>query len=149
MQLTEDRAVRSLWIYRKTVAKVTISEELAAFREEFPGCVAVAFADLSTGMVLASSTEHKTAQEKMDQLCDTGCTSLLGKDSARVGNLFGAPECRGPSIAWHADSDGLRCFIKAAAPCDEAICLVLSPNVAPAGICDGAARLLHRIAPEG
>ena len=35
---------------------------------DFPACRAVAYCDLSTGMVLCSSNQHKLPQEQLDQL---------------------------------------------------------------------------------
>lgn len=105
---------------------MTISEELANLRTGQPGCDAVVFADLSTGMVLAASTAERTTQEKLDALCNEARAYLTGSRVVTLSSKNDPESDLAPDAAWLADADGLRCFLLAPAPAKEAMCLVLS-----------------------
>ncbi|WP_227268606.1 hypothetical protein [Roseobacter weihaiensis] len=107
---------------------MTIGEELAALRHRYPGCFVVAFADLSTGMVLAVSTLEKTAQEKLDALGRTAQSCLLGQGASAVAQVLGAGARNSPTMALQAGAHDIRCFLRAPAPAVEALCLVLTPE---------------------
>lgn len=127
---------------------MTIGEELTGFLERFPACLAVAYADLSTGMVLASRTVEKMAQEKLDALCEIGRDCLLGANASRVLDAFSDPQSRRVHVALHSDTTGFRCFVKVPDPESEAICLLVGGSTLPDGICNGAEHLLRRISVE-
>lgn len=123
-----------------------MSEELAALRDRVPGCSVVAFADLSTGMVLASSTAEKTTQERLDALCAAGRDMLKGDAARHMAEGF----CEAaPRVAIHACAGNLNCFIQAPRPAEEALCCVVSPQTPLSELLDAAALLLQRTVSEG
>lgn len=128
---------------------MTISDELAEFRAGFPGCRAVAFADLSTGMVLASSTSEKTTQEWLDALCERAQACLTGAETLDFAAAFGNDKTTQPTLAWQAGPDGLHCYVKLPHPAAEAMCCVMSMDVPLDKLSTDAAYLLTRLASEG
>ena len=103
---------------------MTIHSRLDDLRTRYSGCTVAAFADLSTGMVLASSTMRPTGQETLDALCRVALRlfapgmpdGLKGADASDAG---GAP--------WYAITGfrgSLACFVKSPVLAEEAICLV-------------------------
>ena len=128
---------------------VTISEELAAFRAGHPGCLVVAFADFSTGMVLASDTAERTTHEKLDALCDAGAACLDDARTLHFADAFAGLACRRPQQVWLVDAHGLKGFFRLEAPASEALCLAVD-RAADVGVLGAQAlRLLQRIAAEG
>lgn len=127
---------------------VTIGKELAELRAGYPGCNAVVFADLSTGMVLASDTQEKTTQERLDALCEAAHACLMGRDSVNFCAPFFSQTRSAPCICWQSDASGVRCFVKLPEPAGEALCLVASPDENLEHLSKDAVSLLSRIAAE-
>lgn len=127
---------------------VTISEELLAFRQRVAGCYVVAFADLSTGMVLASSTSEKVTQEKLDQLCAAGFDALVGPKAACVAQQVGASASAGPHMAVVATDLGVECFVRSCHPAQEALCFRVSERVHLDALFNEAFVLLERLVGE-
>lgn len=125
-----------------------ISDELATLRSGFPACAAVVFADLSTGMVLASDTVERTTQEKLDELCVEARDCLLGC-GGKTTDVDGADMLPNPpDIAWIADEDGIRCFFLAPPPAAEALCIVMTKCCALENVTQRAREFLARVAGE-
>ena len=137
-----------MWRNRTTVDGVTIGKELADLRAGYPGCHSVIFADLSTGMVLASSTAEKTTQEKLDALCKAARQSLMGAETCALFALVSENNAVNPTVAWHADCHGANCYIKLPAPAGEAICIETDADMPLDRLCEDALNLLSRIAGE-
>ncbi|MEM1352085.1 MAG: hypothetical protein AAGF27_07055 [Pseudomonadota bacterium] len=127
---------------------VTIGEELTGLRGSLPGCEVVAFADLSTGMVLASSTSSRHAQEKLDALCDAGRDALSGPLAQDVSRAFGIDDAVVFQMAFLGDERGIMCFVRARRPAEEALCFVLSPDAPLEGLQCLAVAMLSRLASE-
>ena len=130
------------------MVNVTMSEELAALRIRIPGCSVVAFADLSTGLVLASSTSHKTTQERLDALCAAARASLLGPSAHKIAEDFAGNAQNTPRVAIHADAHGITCFVRPSVPAQEALCCVLSPESPLDRVVEDAQAFLLRIVAE-
>jgi hypothetical protein len=128
---------------------VTIVEELSAFRAGFPGCRVVAFADLSTGMVLAADAAEKTTQEKLDALCEAGNTCLTGTRARVVSRAFAKGTRCFPLQAWQVDQNTVRCFVRMPDPAVEALCFVADATIALDALCREARPLLQRLVTEG
>ena len=128
---------------------MTIHEELADFRSGHPGCHAVVFADLSTGMVLAHSTENKTTQEKLDALCDTARKCLNAPFGEALAGAMDADPQGKPQLAWHRDAEGLYCLIRAVHPAAEALCCLVKKDVSIERLSYDARAVLDRIVTEG
>lgn len=127
---------------------VTIREELDVLRNRFAGCEIVAFADLSTGMVLASSTENKLAQEKLDALCADGSVALSGTAAKAVTNGSGRTEPAVVNLAMCSKGTRISCFVRAPEPAEEALCFVFRPDSALDDVPRSAKEVLARIASE-
>lgn len=119
-----------------------------AFRDRFPDCVVVAFADLSTGMVLAASTEEKTTQEKLDALCEEAFGHLVGSASMAVATEFGSGDAPWPRSLIIASERCLSCLLHAHPPAQEALCLILRDHEALEHVLKDAGALLDRIAAD-
>lgn len=65
---------------------------LRDLRQTATGCRAVAFADLSTNMVLASETEISVVQEYWDALASKAKDLLTGPTAEAVSGLIGATQ---------------------------------------------------------
>ena len=127
---------------------MTIGDELMAFRDRFPDCVVVAFADLSTGMVLAASTEEKTTQEKLDALCEGAFGHLVGRASMAVATELGAGEAPWPRSLVTATETSLACLLHAHPPAQEALCLILRDYETLDRVLQDAGEMLDRIAAD-
>lgn len=113
-----------------------------------PGCSVVAFADLSTGLVLASSTSHRTTQERLDALCAAARAALLGPSAHRIAEDFAGNAQNAPRVAVHADAHGITCFVRPSVPAQEALCCVLSPETPLDRVVQDAQAFLLRIVAE-
>lgn len=131
------------------MTNVTMSEELATLRDRVPGCSIVAFADLSTGMVLASSTAEKTTQERLDALCANGREALLGAVAQSLAAEFGAGSDSRLHVAIRAGGGSLACFVLAPQPAQEALCCVVSTYAPLDTLIAAATALLERTTTEG
>lgn len=128
---------------------VTIREELLAFRQRVDGCHVVAFADLSTGMVLASSTSEKVTQEKLDALCAAGFDALVGPKAICIVQHVGTSANTGPKVAAVATDAGIECFVRTCHPAQEALCFRVSEQVDIAALIKEASLLLEHLAGDG
>ncbi|MBV1867955.1 MAG: hypothetical protein KUG69_08635 [Marinosulfonomonas sp.] len=64
-------------------------DQMDELRQGFPGCRAVALADMSSGIVLCVSSANKHPQEQLDALCATANEFFNG---APAGKMFGVLE---------------------------------------------------------
>jgi hypothetical protein len=130
------------------VEHVKISEELYAFRERIPGCSVVLFADLSTGMVLASNSAEKIPQEKLDALCLDACDALKSVEAAAVAEVaFG---CQGaePDVAFRTDGRLVKCFVRLPGQVEEALCFIVSGPAVSENSVEEASVAIRRILSE-
>lgn len=126
------------------VVRVSIKEDFADFLRQFPACSVVAFADLSTGMILAADTRERLAQEKLDSLCNSALQALTGRVStaiAKAGAQKGEQAVNKCAVGY---KDRLECYIRAPASADEALCLVLATDCDLASVILAGERLLQR-----
>lgn len=127
---------------------VKISEELSAFRERVPGCSVVLFADLSTGMVLASNSAEKMTQEKLDALCMDACETLSNVQAVAVAEAAFDREMPEPDVAFRADGRLIQCFVRLPGEVEEALCIALAEAAVPEELVDEASGTLRRILSE-
>jgi hypothetical protein len=130
------------------VKPVTISEELLAFRQRVPGCHVIAFADLSTGMVLASCTSEQVTQEKLDALCNSGFDTLFGVNNTGLLQQSQGGSGEAPKAAVVATEAEIQCFVCALHPAQEALCFVISEHLLLDELFEEARSLLHRLVGE-
>lgn len=124
---------------------MSIAARLDGLRHEVPGCEALAFADLSTGLVLCSSSGQKRPQEWFDHLCQTAM-DLLDGDFARQASVMlcvdRASEMRQAIQIVHRE---LRLFLRSEVAPNEALCCVCETDVAVDDLAARARALLRDI----
>lgn len=128
---------------------VTIGEELAELRNRLAGCEVVAFADLSTGMVLASDTAGKLTQERLDALCSEGRDALTGSFAQIIRRASGDAAQMPLKIAMCGGGGRVSCFVGAPDPAQEALCFLFGGDATSLEAIPSAAQdVLVRIAAE-
>ena len=106
-----------------------VSEQLDLLGVQFPDCNIVAFADLSTGMVLSARVVGKVSQERLDELCLSAIDLLDGQMADSVARAI-----------WPKSSDRIQCairfqtaqvelFLRSAQMPEDALCLVCATKV--------------------
>lgn len=92
-----------------------VQTALNALCDQFDGCDTVAFADLSTRMVLVTNSQTPESQDTLNALCQEADQLLQGGNQALVGT-----------------STQLRLFVRATAEPSDALCCVcdISTDVA-------------------
>ena len=86
------------------------------------GCQAIAFADLSTRMILVTDTQSKLPREALDALC-VQAGSVLG---AHGKIALGAQPSR---MALLAEKTSVQLFLRASDEPDDVLCCVCAPDV--------------------
>ncbi|MEE4187614.1 MAG: hypothetical protein V2I76_04100 [Roseobacter sp.] len=69
---------------------MTIQAYLDGLRAETPGCRLTAFGDLSTKLVLRTSTDRPCAREVLDALCDSAVQCFSATETETPSDLTGA-----------------------------------------------------------
>ena len=101
---------------------------LDSVRHDFPECRAIAFGDLSTGLVLCVSAARKTPQERLDRLCRTAGELLDGATAGHAAAL--APDGAGAVTQAVALSGGtLEIFLRSPLVATDTLCCICSANV--------------------
>lgn len=98
------------------------TEDLDALRSQFPKCETLAFADLSTDMVLLTNSDTPRAREALNALCAAAAQSL-----GRPGTPnFGDSES---DTALIATRDELTIFLRAPNEPGDVLCCVCAPDL--------------------
>lgn len=84
----------------------------------------MAFADLSSRMILASSGGDDTTQERLDRLCNQARASFDDPMFALSVQAFGEPHG-----AVVLDPSGLRVFIRSETEAADALCCICDPGI--------------------
>ncbi|WP_300035022.1 hypothetical protein [uncultured Roseobacter sp.] len=121
---------------------MTMSARLNDLRARFPGCAIAVFADLSTGMVLVSSTTERVGQETFDALCRDG-GRCFAPDMPDVFNARG----HGQTVAgaWYAVSrfhDKTACHVRSPVLGEEALCFLCEEGCDIDGLVNAARTVL-------
>ena len=124
---------------------MTIADHLEGLRADMPSCAIVAYADLSTGLVLAASTAEKTSQERLDQLCACASDTLHGSLYETVANTVMNRRKDKVDYAMNLTASVIEVYVGAQNDCDEALCLVCAPDVDIDDLVDRAKAVLSRI----
>lgn len=98
-----------------------VVDALDALQGSFAGCETLAFADLSTQMILVTNTDASARRETLDMLCSEATLSLGTKGKIAIGS--------DPSItAIVAAHDQLRVFLRASQEPTDVLCCVCQPG---------------------
>ncbi len=117
-----------------------VVEQLASVTAAYPQVRAVAFADLSSSMVLASQGRANVTQEHLDRLCREARTSFDDQLFGLSVQAFGEPHS-----AIVLGPDSLRVFLRSEDDPADAICSVCDHDIDLAGFLAKLRETLHQI----
>jgi hypothetical protein len=103
---------------------LAISDSLGAVIKAFPQTRVVAFADLSSRMILASQGRDDVTQEFLDQLCQQARTSFDDPLFSLSVEAFGEPHS-----ALVIGPDGVRVFLRSENEPADALCCVCDHSI--------------------
>jgi hypothetical protein len=101
-----------------------VNESLGAVVKAFPQARLVAFADLSSRMILASAGTLKRTQEDLDHLCNQARTSFDDPLFALSVEAFGEPHG-----AVVMGQDAVRIFLRSASEPADALCCICDHSI--------------------
>lgn len=124
-----------------------ITEELDAMRSDVRGCTLVAYADLTSKLVLCTSAAVKPAQEEMNALSQAAQLALDGAYAESAAPSWGGTAPAEVSVLMTgADA---RLFMRAPSNPEEALMCVCAPDTdLEAAVAEGR-ETLKRIASQG
>lgn len=99
-----------------------VVDELDALQEKFAACDTIAFADLSTQMILVTNSSTSLAREGLDNLCAEAALTLGTKSR----QFLGVVPC---SSAVVASPGQLRIFLRADTEPTDVLCCVCSTQI--------------------
>ncbi|WP_322890442.1 MULTISPECIES: hypothetical protein [unclassified Yoonia] len=115
-----------------------VADALDRLHDRYPGCETLAFADLSTNMVLITNSNTTFRREGLDSLCSEAALAF-GTDGTRtIGDAAAM-------TAFVATRDQLRIYIRDAREPHDALCCVCSHEVAVDSFLKDARACLHEI----
>ena len=115
-----------------------VVDELDALREKFEGCTALAFADLSTRMILVTDSDSNLRREALDTLCAEAALLLGAKGHPAFAD-------RPSDLATVTSPTELRVFVRAAADPNDVLCCICGPKIDAAAFVVDAGECLDRI----
>lgn len=119
-----------------------VVDDLDALKRKFAGCDTIAFADLSTQMILVTNSDTTYRRETLDRLCAEAALFLGAKNQPTIGNGSG-------SAAFVASKDEMRIFLRADAEPTDVFCCVCAPDIDVAGFLADARPCLEKISNGG
>jgi hypothetical protein len=123
-----------------------VTEILDKLRVDLSGCDLVAYADLSSGMVLCTSSAVKRPQEDIDALSIVASAVMKGPLVEGAASLLadGTPE-----LAIAASASDLRVYLRAAPTSEEILMCVCAPDADVANAVSLGRDALAQIAAAG
>lgn len=115
-----------------------VVDELDALHGKFASCETIAFADLSTQMILVTNTDTKEPREALDLLC---AEAALALGTAKKRAFGDTPS----SAAFVATKNQLRIFLRAPDEPADVLCCVCKPDVDVASFLSDARPCLEKI----
>lgn len=115
-----------------------VVDELDALQHKFAGCDTVAFADLSTQMVLVTNSETPFRRETLDMLCAEAGLALGGQNTPMLGDQTS-------DTAFVATGNQLRIFLRAQAEPTDVLCCVCAPDLDVTAFLNDARACLEKI----
>ncbi|WP_342077736.1 hypothetical protein [Yoonia sp. SS1-5] len=115
-----------------------VVDDLDALKGNFSGCDTLAFADLSTQMILVTNSDTTYRRESLDKLCAEAAMALGTDKNPAFGD---SPS----NAAFVATKDQLRIFLRAPAEPTDVLCCVCAPDVDVAAFLSDARPCLDRI----
>ncbi|NCQ23299.1 MAG: hypothetical protein GW798_02520 [Roseovarius sp.] len=126
---------------------MTIKAQLDQLRETSFGCVLTAFGDLSSGLILRSSSETPVPREVLDALCDDATRSLAvasrhTRPDATAASVYGTSVVSFTAQRSHV-------FVRHDPEAGDLICAVIEKAQAIAPVLQSARETAARIAEAG
>ncbi|WP_296422862.1 hypothetical protein [Yoonia sp.] len=115
-----------------------VVDELDALQGKFAGCETLAFADLSTQMILVTSTDTSYRRETLDILCAEAALALGTAERPQLG-------VSESNTAFVATKNQLRIFLRAIEEPTDVLCCVCKPDVDVAAFLSDARPCLEKI----
>lgn len=115
-----------------------VADALNALHDSFAGCETIAFADLSTQMILITNTATSHRRETLDSLCAEAALTLGGSRKVAVGT---APS----TTAIVTGPEQLRVFLRAEKEPSDVLCCVFQPGLDVAAFLPAARACLEQI----
>lgn len=115
-----------------------VVDDLDALRERFEGCTALAFADLSTKMILVTDSSSNLRREVLDALCEEAAL-LLGASGTPA--LADKPI----DLASVATTSQFRLFLRAEHEPNDVLCCICGPKMDADSFVAEACACLDRI----
>jgi hypothetical protein len=103
---------------------LAITDSLGAVMKAFPQARVVAFADLSSRMILASQGKDDVTQEFLDRLCQQARTSFDDPLFSLSVEAFGEPH-----TALIMGTDGIRLFLRSETEPADALCCICDHSI--------------------
>lgn len=126
---------------------MSVSDALDALRLEIPGCSLVAFADLSSKIVLTASSETNPARETLDALSAAAHLVLDGPIADGAAPVWGDPDSAA-AMGMLLSSSEARVFMRSPGENPEALICVCAPDCDLELVVDCARTTLKRIVSE-
>ncbi|MFA8440902.1 hypothetical protein [Yoonia sp.] len=112
-----------------------VIDELDALRDKYEGCAALAFADLSTKMILVTDSGSNLRREALDALCAEAALLLGANGKPALADKPG-------DLASVASTAQLRVFLRAQSEPNDVLCCICGPKMdADAFVADACACL--------
>lgn len=127
---------------------MNIVERLDCVRQEFPECQIVAYADLSTNMILSTSTAMELRQEYVESLCDSAVDALGGQSSLPLQGALGEGGDADVFQVIIIDPTEVHIFLRSTTSPMDALCCVCSPLINLGAFLTGARLQLDEIGRE-
>lgn len=99
-----------------------VVDELDALRDKFEGCLTIAFADLSTQMILVADSASRLRREALDNLCAEAALLLGVNGKMALGT-------KPSSSASVTTKSALRVFLRAKGEPNDVLCCICEPGV--------------------
>ena len=119
---------------------MSVSESLGAVIKAHPTTRLVAFADLSSSMILASQGSQEMTQEHLDRLCRQARAAFDDPLFALSVEAFSEPHC-----AVVMDRQGLRIFVRSEIEPADALCCICEKGTDVAALLSTARETLDQL----
>ncbi|MCV6592576.1 MAG: hypothetical protein OIF48_06470 [Silicimonas sp.] len=119
---------------------MALTDALEALRSELPGCALVAYADLTSGLVLGTAAAGHPGQEELDQLAGAAQQALAGAVAEGAAPVWA--EAGGPAaVALLATETEVRLFLRADGAAEALICVLAADGDLPGAMTQARAGL--------
>jgi hypothetical protein len=124
---------------------MNILDRLTELRTSTKGCVLVALADLSSGIILCSSSAIKQPQERLDSI-SSNAVRLLNSDTARVAStILGLESQNNIDEVIALNPSHTQMFIRSRNELSDVLCCICSTEVDAQSFIDSARTVLEQI----